>query len=56
MRVNPKNGIYPCVLERLVGVMCISIIMVQVWLKIHSNTLIFIFNPCHVVTVSPFTF
>lgn len=41
----------PSILERLMGLVCFGCYFLQIYLKIHSNTLIFILNPCHLITL-----
>lgn len=49
-------GLYPGTLEKISGALCLLMLVLQIYLKIHSQTLIFIYNPCHTVTVSANTF
>ena len=42
----------PTLLEKIQGVLCIACLIVNIYYKIQSETLIFIFNPCHVCALA----
>lgn len=42
---------HPNLLEKLMGITCFICYLIQIYLKINSQTLIFILNPCHVITL-----
>jgi hypothetical protein len=50
---DARNSIrpHPSMLERLMGIIWFICIFIQIYLKIHTKTLIFILNPCHVITL-----
>lgn len=49
----PKNrGPMAYYFEMLLGSVCFSIFAIQLYYKINTQSVFFIFNPCHVCTVS----
>jgi hypothetical protein len=47
-----RNMLLPTAIEKFMGVMCILCTLGNTYYKWQSSTLIFMFNPCHVVCVS----
>ena len=41
----------PSLLERLMGLVCFGCILIQIFTKVRTKTLIFLFNPCHLFTI-----
>ena len=46
------NNNYPTAIEKFMGVACILCTIGNIYYKWQYSTLIFMFNPCHVVCVS----
>ena len=42
----------PTIIEQIMGVLCALCMIANLYFKWESMTLIFLFNPCHVVCVS----
>ena len=42
----------PTKIEQVMGIICIMCILANFYYKWHTMTMIFMFNPCHVVCVS----
>ena len=51
-KVSLAKRLDPTWIETLMGVLCIMCIVGNLYYKWHTMTLIFMFNPCHVVCVS----
>jgi hypothetical protein len=46
------NKVEPSLFERLTGIICFASIGVQIYTKYRAQTMIFLFNPCHVFTIT----
>ena len=50
--LQQKNMLNPTKIEQVMGIICIMCILANLYYKWHTMTMIFMFNPCHVVCVS----
>ena len=50
--LKARNMLDPTMLEKLMGIICILCLIGNLYYKWHTMTLIFMFNPCHVVCLS----
>lgn len=48
--IKTGRGLNPSIIEYMQGLMCMFMIVCQLVFKSYTNTMIFIFNPCHVLT------
>ena len=51
-RLKALGRMDPTMIEKAMGVVCVLVTILNVYFKVQTNTLIFMFNPCHVVNVS----
>ena len=50
--LNQRNMLNPTKIEQVMGIICTVAILANFYYKWHTLTMIFMFNPCHVVCVS----
>ena len=50
MKSSKIYNVFSCPAEKIIGSMCMVAYLAQIIFKSQTNTLIFIFNPCHAVT------
>ena len=49
--IKTGRGLNPSILELFQGILCFVLLILQVYFKTFTRTMIFILNPCHVTTL-----
>ena len=50
-KARVPDNLNPCLTEKIIGYTWYAYLLVQVYTKVHTNTMIFLFNPCHIITL-----